>query len=156
MSDEQKECNNATGKENIDNYLNASKILNDLYNICDWVAEKLGALYIANTGYYSFKGIERKGDRYEITVDWTSMGETDYGNTFTVPADLCERCFCEKTRADAYAELRKIKVEERRRREAEQKAQYEKQLAEQKIREKELRRQQFEELKKEFEPEASK
>lgn len=139
-----------TGKENIDSYIAASETLNELYSLMDWVADKLGALYIANTGYYEFKGIERKGDQYEITVDWTVCGETEYGETFTVPADLCEKCFCEATRGEAYAELKKIKDEERRVREAEQKAANEKAMAEQKAREKEDRRKQYEELKKEF------
>ena len=77
-------------------------------------------------------------------------GETNYGETFTVPADLCEKCFCEVTRADAYAELKKIKDEERRIREAEELAKAEKAIAERKEREKEQRRRQYEELKKEF------
>lgn len=140
-----------TGKENIERYNEAHKTLEELYEVTDWVAEKLGALYIANTGYYDFKGIERQGDRYEITVDWVTQGETYYGETFTVRADLCEKCFCKETRAEAYAELKKIKDEERRIREAEQKAKAEKAAAERKAREKELRRKQYEELKKEFE-----
>lgn len=140
-----------TGKEAIDKYIEASKTLNDLYDITDWVADKLGSIYISGTGYYDFKGIERKGDRYEITVDWVTQGETYYDETFTAPADLCEKCFCESTRDEAYAELKKIKDEERRIREAERKAAHEKALAEQKLREKELRRRQYEELKKEFE-----
>ena len=140
-----------TGKEAIDKYIEASKTLNDLYDITDWVADKLGSIYISGSGYYDFKGIERKGDRYEIEVDWVTQGETYYGETFTVPADLCEKCFCESTRDEAYAELKKIKDEERRIREAERKAAHEKALAEQKLREKELRRRQYEELKKEFE-----
>lgn len=139
-----------TGKENIDRYVEASKTIDELYSLADWVAEKLGALYIAGTGYYDFKGIERKGDRYEITVDWTCMGDTEYGETFTVPADLCEKCFCEDTRDEAYEELKKIKDEERRIREAEQKAAFEKAMEEQKARDKENRRKQYEELKKEF------
>ena len=140
-----------TGKEAIDKYIEASETLNDLYDITDWVADKLGSIYISGSGYYDFKGIERKGDRYEIEVDWVTQGETYYGETFTVPADLCEKCFCESTRDEAYAELKKIKDEERRIREAERKAAHEKALAEQKLREKELRRRQYEELKKEFE-----
>ena len=121
-----------TGKEAIDKYIEASKTLNDLYDITDWVADKLGSIYISGSGYYDFKGIERKGDRYEIEVDWVTQGETYYGETFTVPADLCEKCFCESTRDEAYAELKKIKDEERRIREAERKAAHEKALAEQK------------------------
>ena len=140
-----------TGKEAIDKYIEASKTLNDLYDITDWVADKLGSIYISGAGYYDFKGIERKGDRYEITVDWVTQGETYYDETFTVPADLCEKCFCESTRDEAYAELKKIKDEERRVREAEQKAKAEKAIAERKEREKEQRRKQYEELKKEFE-----
>ena len=139
------------GKENIDRYIKAHKTLNELYNIADWVADKLGSIYISSSGYYDFKGIERKGDRYEITVDWTVCGETNYGETFTVPADLCEKCFCKETRDDAYAELKKIKDEERRIREAEERAKAEKAIAERKEREKEQRRKQYEELKKEFE-----
>lgn len=103
-----------TGKENIDRYVEASKTLDDLYDMTDWVADKLGSIYISGTGYYEFKGIERKGDRYEITVDWTASGETLYGEKFTVPADLCEKCFCKETRDEAYAELKKIKDKERR------------------------------------------
>ncbi len=140
-----------SGKENIEKYIEARKTISELYDITDWVADKLGAIYISGAGYYDFKGIERKGDRYEITVDWTTMGETEYDETFTVPADLCEKCFCKETRDKAYAELKKIKDEERRIRQAEQKAAYEKAMAEQKIREKEMRRKQYEELKKEFE-----
>lgn len=138
------------GKETIDRYIEASKTIDELYDLTDWVADKLGSIYISGSGYYEFKGIERKGDRYEITVDWVTQGETYYGETFTVPADLCEKCFCKETRAEAYAELKKIKDEERRIREAEARAAYEKSLAEQKVREKELRRKQYEELKKEF------
>lgn len=138
------------GKENIERYIEAHKTLNELYDLTNWVADRLGALYISNSGYCDFKGIELKGDRYEITVDWTVCGETEYGETFTVPADLCEKCFSEETRAEAYAELKKIKDEERRIREAEQMAAQEKALAEQKEREKEQRRKQYEELKKEF------
>lgn len=138
------------GKENIDRYIEASKTIGELYDLTDWVAGKLGSIYISGAGYYEFKGIERKGDRYEITVDWVTQGETYYGETFTVPADLCEKCFCKETRAEAYAELKKIKDEERRIREAEARAAYEKSLAEQKVREKELRRRQYEKLKKEF------
>lgn len=138
------------GKENIDRYIEASKTIGELYDLTDWVADKLGPVYISRAGYYEFKGIERKGDRYEITVDWVTQGETYYGETFTVPADLCEKCFCKETRDDAYAELKKIKDEERRIREAEARAEHEKSLAEQKVREKELRRKQYEELKKEF------
>lgn len=142
-----------TGKENIERYIEASKTLDALYNLTDWVADKLGQIYISGSGYYTLKGIERKGDRYEITVDWDTQGETYYNESFTVPADLCEKCFCEETRDEAYAELRKIKNEERRIRQAEEKAKFEKMMAEQKIREKELRRKQYEELKKEFENE---
>ena len=138
------------GKENIGKYIEARKTIDELYDLTDWVADKLGSIYISGSGYYDFKGIERKGDRYEITVDWTTMGETEYGETFTVPADLCEKCFCKETRDEAYAELKKIKDEERRIREAEQRAAHEKALAEQKGREKELRRRQYEVLKKEF------
>ena len=138
------------GKENIGKYIEARKTIDELYDLTDWVADKLGSIYISGSGYYDFKGIERKGDRYEITVDWTTMGETEYGETFTVPADLCEKCFCKETRDEAYAELKKIKDEERRIREAEQRAAHEKALAEQKAREKELRRRQYEVLKKEF------
>lgn len=138
------------GKENIDKYIEARKTIDELYDLTDWIADKLGSIYISGSGYYDFKGIERKGDRYEITVDWTTMGETEYGETFTVPADLCEKCFCKETRDEAYAELKKIKDEERRIREAEQRAAHEKALAEQKAREKELRRRQYEVLKKEF------
>ncbi len=138
------------GKENIERYIEAHKTLDELYDLTDWVADKLGQMYIGNSGYYDFKGIERKGDRYEITVDWTTQVETYYSETFTVPADLCEKCFCEETRADAYAELKKIKDEERRIREAEEKAKAEKAIAERKEREKEQRRRQYEELKKEF------
>lgn len=138
------------GKENIGKYIEARKTIDELYDLTDWVADKLGSIYISGSGYYDFKGIERKGDRYEITVDWTTMGETEYGETFTVPADLCEKCFCKETRDEAYAELKKIKDEERRIREAEQRAAHEKALAEQKAREKELRRRQYEILKKEF------
>lgn len=139
-----------TGKENIERYNEAHKTLEELYEVTDWVAEKLGALYIANTGYYEFKAIERKGDRYEITVDWNTQGETYYGETFTVPANLCEKCFCEETRDEAYAELKKIKDEERRIRQAEEKAKAEKAIADRKAFEKELRRKQYEQLKKEF------
>lgn len=138
------------GKENIGKYIEARKTIDELYDLTDWVADKLGSIYISGSGYYDFKGIERKGDRYEITVDWTTMGETEYGETFTVPADLCEKCFCKETRDEAYVELKKIKDEERRIREAEQRAAHEKALAEQKAREKELRRRQYEVLKKEF------
>lgn len=138
------------GKENIDRYIEASKTLDELYDLTDWVADKLGSIYISGAGYYEFKGIERKGDRYEITVDWVTQGETYYGETFTVPADLCEKCFCKETRGEAYAELKKIKDEERRIREAEEKAKHEKALAERKVLEKERRRKQYEELKKEF------
>lgn len=145
-----------TGKENIDRYIEASKTLDDLYDLTDWVADKLGSIYISGTGYYEFKRIERKGDRYEIIVDWITQGETYYDETFTVPADLCEKCFCESTRDEAYAELKKIKDEERRIREAEQRAAREKALAEQKAREKEQRRKQYEELKREFEKESLK
>ena len=151
MTMTQVECSSTNGKEKINRYIEASKIIDELYELIDWVADKLGALYIANTGFYEFKGIERKGDRYEITVDWISSGETYYGETFTVPADLCEKCFCKETRNEAYAELKKINDEELRIRAAEEKAKYEKQLAEQTAREKELRRKQYEELKKEFE-----
>lgn len=140
-----------SGKENIERYIEAQKTVNELYELADWVAEQLGAIYISGSGYYDFKDIERKGDRYEIEVDWTCMGETEYGETFTVPADLCERCFCKETRNAALAELRKIKDEERRIRLAEEKAKAEKAIAERKAREKELRRKQYEELKKEFE-----
>ena len=140
-----------TGKENIERYNEAHKTLNELYEVTDWVAEQLGSIYISGSGYYDFKGIERKGDRYEITVDWTCMGETEYNETFTVPADLCERCFCKETRDKAVAELRNIKDEERRIRQAEEKAKAEKAIAERKAREKELRRKQYEELKKDFE-----
>jgi hypothetical protein len=139
-----------TGKENIDRYVEASKTLDELYGLTDWVADKLGSIYISGVGYYEFKDIERKGDRYEITVDWTVSGETNYGETFTVPADLCEKCFCKETRDEAYAELKKIKDEERRIREAEEKVKFEKAQAEQKAFEKERRRKQYEELKKEF------
>lgn len=138
------------GKENIERYIEANKTLNKLYELTDWVADKLGSIYISGSGYYEFKGIERKGDRYEITVDWTVCGETNYGETFTVQADMCEKCFSEETRDEAYDELKRIKDEERRIREAEQRAKQEKALAEQKAREKELRRKQYEELKKEF------
>lgn len=138
------------GKENIERYINAHETLNELYDLTDWVADKLGSIYISGSGYYDFKGIERKGDRYEIEVDWVTQGETYYGETFTVPADLCEKCFCKETRDDAYAELKRIQDEERRIREAEQRAKHEKALAEQKEREKERRRKQYEELKKEF------
>ena len=102
-----------TGKENIDRYIDARKKLDELYDLTNWVANKLGSLYIASSGYYDFKGIKRSDDLYEITVDWTSMGET-YGEMFTVPADLCEKCFCKETRYEAYAELKKIKDKERR------------------------------------------
>lgn len=139
-----------TGKENIERYIEAQKTVNELYDLADWVAEKLGQIYISSSGYYDFKGIERKGDRYEIDVDWTVSGETNYGETFTVPADLCEKCFCKETRDEAYAELKKIKDEERRIRQAEEKAKAEKAIAERKAREKEQRRRQYEELKKEF------
>lgn len=138
------------GKENIERYVKAHETLNELYDLTDWVADKLGSIYISNSGYYDFKGIERKGDRYEITVDWTTQGETYYGETFTVPADLCEKCFCKETRDEAYAELKRIQDEERRIREAEQRARAEKAAAERKEREKEQRRKQYEELKKEF------
>jgi hypothetical protein len=139
-----------TGKENIERYIKARKTIDQLYDVVDWVADKLGPLYLGNSGYYDFEDIERKGDRYEITVDWITMGETYYGETFTVPADLCEKCFCKETRDDAYAELKRIQDEERRIREAEERAKREKALAEQKEREKERRRKQYEELKKEF------
>lgn len=138
------------GKENIERYIEARKTLDELYDLTDWVADKLGSLYISGSGYYDFKGIERKGDRYEIEVDWVTQGETYYGETFTVPADLCEKCFCKETRDDAYAELKRIQDEERRIREAEQRARAEKAAAERKEREKEQRRRQYEELKKEF------
>lgn len=151
MTTTQVECSSTNGKENINRYVKASKIIDELYELIDWVAGKLGSIYISNLGYYEFKGIERQGDRYKITVDWTSSGETYYNETFTVPVDLCEKCFCKETRNEAYAELKKINDEERRIRAAEEKAKYEKQLAEQKVREKELRRKQYEELKKEFE-----
>lgn len=147
----QEECSSTNGKENINKYIEASKTIDELYELTDWVADKLGSIYIGNSGYFNFKGIKRQGDRYKITVDWTTSGETYYDETFTVPADLCEKCFCEETRNEAYAELKKIKDEERRIKEAEKKAQYEKQLAERQVREKELRRKQYEELKKEFE-----
>ena len=138
------------GKENIERYIKAHETLNELYDLTDWVADKLGSIYISGTGYYDFKGIERKGDRYEIEVDWVTQGETYYGETFTVPADLCEKCFCKETRDDAYAELKRSQDEERRIREAEQRARAEKAAAERKEREKEQRRKQYEELKKEF------
>lgn len=139
-----------TGKENIERYIEAHKTVNELYGLADWVADKLGHIYISGTGYYDFKWIERKGDRYEIEVDWTVSGETNYGETFTVPADLCEKCFCKGTRDEAYAELSKIKEEERRIREAERKAALEKARVEQEARAKEFRRKKYEELKKEF------
>lgn len=139
-----------TGKENIERYIEAKKTVNELYELTDWLAEKLGAIYISGSGYYDFRDIERKGDRYEIEVDWTVSGDTNYGETFTVPVDLCEKCFCKETRDEAYDELKKIKDEERRIREAEQRAKHEKAIAERKAREKELRRKQYEELKKEF------
>lgn len=138
------------GKENIKRYIEAHKVLDELYDLTDWVADKLGSIYISGSGYYDFKGIERKGDRYEIEVDWTVSGETYYGETFTVPADLCEKCFSKETRDEAYAELKRIQDEERRIREAEEKAKAEKAIAERKEREKEQRRKQYEELKKEF------
>lgn len=139
-----------TGKENIERYIEAKKTVNELYELTDWLAEKLGAIYISGSGYYDFRAIERKGDRYEIEVDWTVSGDTNYGETFTVPADLCEKCFCKETRDEAYAELSKIKEEERRIREAERKAALEKASVEQEARAKELRRKKYEELKKEF------
>ena len=139
-----------TWKENIERYVKAHETLNELYDLTDWVADKLGSIYISSSGYYDLKGIERKGDRYEIEVDWTTHGETYYDETFTVPADLCEKCFCEETRDAAYAELKRIQDEERRIREAEQRARAEKAAAERKEREKEQRRKQYEELKKEF------
>lgn len=139
-----------TGKENIDRYVEAIKTLDELYHLTDWVANNLGSIYISRAGYYDFNGIERKGDRYEITVNWTTHGETNYGVTFTVPADLCEKCFCEETRDEAYAELKRIKDVERRIREEEQKAKAEKAIADQKAFAKERRRKQYEELKKEF------
>ena len=145
-----------TGKENIERYIKAHETLNELYDVVDWVAEKLGPLYISDSGYYDFKDIERKGDRYEITVDWVMQGEMTYGETFTVRADLCEKCFCKETRDDAYAELKRIQDEERRIREAEERAKREKALADQKAREKERRRKQYEELKKEFEQQGDK
>ena len=138
------------GKENIERYIKANETLNELYDLTDWVANKLGSIYIISSGYYDFKGIERKGDLYEIEVNWVTQGETHYGETFTVPADLCEKCFCKETRDDAYAELKRIQDEERRIREAEQRARAEKEEAERKEREKEQRRRQYEELKKEF------
>lgn len=139
-----------SGKENIERYIEASKTLDELYSLTDWVADKLGAIYIANSGFYEFKGIERKQDRYVIEVNWETQGETCYGETFSVPADLCEKCFCKETRDWAYAELKKIKDEERRIRAAEEKAKHEKALADRKVFERELRRKQYEELKKEF------
>ena len=139
-----------TGKENIDRYVEASKTIYELYDLTNWVANNLGSIYISGSGYYDFRDIERKGDRYEITVDWNTQGETNYGERFTVPADLCEKCFSKETRDEAYAELKKIKDEERRIREAEEKARLEKAKAEQKAFEKARRRKQYEELKKEF------
>lgn len=138
------------GKENIKRYIESKKMLDELYNLTDWVADKLGSIYISDSGYYEFKDIKQKGDRYEIEVDWTAQGETCYGETFTVPADLCEKCFCKETRDEAYTELKKINDEERRIREAEEKAKYEKSLTERKECEKELRCKQYKELKKEF------
>jgi hypothetical protein len=138
------------GKENIERYIKAHETLNELYDLTDWVADKLGSIYISGAGYYDFKGIERKGDRYEIEVDWTTQGETHYGETFTVPADLCEKCFSKDSRDEAFAELKRIQHEERRIREAEERAKAEKAAAERKEREKEQRRRQYEELKKEF------
>lgn len=155
MMTTQAECSSTNGKENISRYIEASKTIDELYELTDWVADKLGSIYIGTSGYFDFKGVERQGDRYKIIVDWTTSGETYYGETFTVPADLCEKCFCKETRNEAYAELKKIKDEERRIREAEEKAKLEKQLAERKVREKERRRKQYEELKKEFETGAS-
>lgn len=138
------------GKENLERYVKAHETLNELYDLTYWVADKLGSIYISGSGYYDFKGIERKGDRYEIEVDWTTQGETYYSETFTVPADLCEKCFCKESRDEAFAELKRIQDEERRIREAELRAMHEKAVAERKEREKEQRRKQYEELKKEF------
>ena len=99
------------GKKNIERYIEAHKTLDELYDLTDWVANKLGSIYISSSGYYDFKGIELKGDRYEVEVDWRIFGETNYGETFTVPADLFEKCFSKETRDDAYAELKRIQDE---------------------------------------------
>ena len=43
------------GKENIERYIEAHKTLDELYDLTDWVAEKLGSIYISGSGYYDFR-----------------------------------------------------------------------------------------------------
>ena len=138
------------GKEKIDAYIGAKQTIDKLWKDTNWVAEKLGAMYISGRGYYEFQGIERKGDRYVITVDWTTQGDTEHDLEFSVDGALLERCMCEETRAEAYAELKRIHDEEMRKVEEERRAKEEERRKEREAYEKERRRKQYEELKKEF------
>lgn len=40
-----------SGKENIDKYIEARKIISELYDITDWAADKPDAMYISGAGY---------------------------------------------------------------------------------------------------------
>jgi len=140
-----------TGKEKIDAYIKAKRTIDSLWKDMHWVAEKLGAMYISNHGWYTFKGIERKGDRYVITVDWEIQGgDTEYDETFSVDGALLEKCMCEETRAEAYKELKRIHGEEKRKVEEERRAKAEADRKKWEAIEKDRRRKQYEELKKEF------
>lgn len=42
------------GLETIEKYHEAKHTLDELYDVCDWVADKLGPLYISGHDYYEF------------------------------------------------------------------------------------------------------
>ena len=137
------------GLEIIAKYHDAKKTIDKFYDVCKWVVDKLGPLYISHSGYYTFDDITLCGDRYKIEMQWHTDCETTY-EEITVPKDLCEQLFAKDTREAAYAELKRIHDAEMEIRKAEQKAQWEKARAEQAERDRKRRLAQYEELKKEF------
>lgn len=141
-----------TGQEILNNYITAKQAYNDARKAIDlhWLARKLCPLYVASAGYIEITDIQHIDDRYKITYDWTCMGDTEYGETFTINGHLLGLLCSKETRDEAYKQLKAIKDEEKRIREEEQRKQCELAQLEQEKCEKEQRRKQYEELKKEF------
>lgn len=141
-----------TGQEILNNYITTKQAYNEARDAIDlrWLADKLCPLYVASAGYIEITDIERIADRYEITYNWTCMGDTEYGETFTINCQLFELLCSKETRDEAYKQLKAIRDEEKRILQEEQRQQYELVKLEQEKRNKEQRRKQYEELKKEF------
>ena len=141
-----------TGQEILNNYITTKQAYNEARKTIDlcWLEDKLCPLYVANAGYIEITDIKRVADRYEITYDWTCMGDTEYHQTFTINGQSFELLCSKETRDEAYKQLKTIIDEEKRILREEQRKQYELAKIEQEKRDKEQRRKQYEELKKEF------